>query len=87
MRATQSSRLRTNSLNRGGAISRQASLNEWNFSGNIQRFATIGLVSKTKNSVDGANYHLRTKTRSLLGKENSLAAADLSQESRMAAKR
>ena len=47
--ATQASRSRTIALETSKAA-RQGRLPEWNFSGNIARQATIGLISKRKQS-------------------------------------
>ena len=60
MRATQASRSRHLSLDnkkhanlKAGA--RQASLKEWNFSGNVSQYATIGLISRKKQSMIAHN--------------------------------
>ena len=54
MRATQSSRQRSTTQGTDKKAIRQACLTEWNISGNIQRFATIGLISKNKQMLQSA---------------------------------
>lgn len=55
MRETQASRSRHLSLDNTKSGPRQASLKEWNFSGNVSRFATIGLISRKKQSMVAHN--------------------------------
>ena len=85
MRATQASRSRHVSLDNKN-VARQASLREWNFSGNVSRFATIGLVSRKKQSMIAHNtrrMQLNKRQASLLrgsgDKENQ--TSDLAQSS------
>ena len=75
MRATQSSQQRSSAQGPGKKAIRQACLTEWNISGNIQRFATIGLISKNKHKLleAAAVRQVTRKVKAQWNKENGAA--------------